>query len=180
MELHQHIKNQIWTIDHFLTKQECRQFINQINTKSNKICFTNTGLFENDKYIDQSLATSFFEKINTLPKIKTLVTNPILRANNLIMTGKYLSNNNFGLHTDTGLFYNKNTKEKSQYTLLIYLNDDFEGGTTSFFTDNFQPTVTIHPKQGTALLFDIDLWHKGDKLISGEKYWIGCELIAKF
>ena len=96
------------------------------------------------------------------------------------MTGKYLSNNNFGLHTDTGLFYNKNTKEKSQYTLLIYLNDDFEGGTTSFFTDNFQPTVTIHPKQGTALLFDIDLWHKGDKLISGEKYWIGCELIAKF
>ena len=125
------------------------------------------------------MANSFFLKIASA-FVKEKPFPEILRANNLIMTGKYKPNNKFGLHTDTGLFYDQFSKEKSKYTLLIYLNDDFEGGTTSFFTENFKPTVTIHPKIGRALLFDIDLWHKGDMLIKGEKYWIGCELISRF
>ena len=63
-------------------------------------------------------------------------------------------------------------------TVLIYLNDGYTGGTTSF--PNIGKTVT--PQKGKAILFyDIDLTtkeiipesiHSGDPLITGEK-WVG-------
>jgi hypothetical protein len=31
-----------------------------------------------------------------------------------------------------------------------------------------------------VLDFDIDLWHRGDVIQSGTKYWIGCEIIGTF
>ena len=60
-------------------------------------------------------------------------------------------------------------KEMTRYTLLIYLNSNYEGGETN----------TIKPETGKALIFDIDLWHSELPVINGEKYWIGCEIIGK-
>ena len=71
-------------------------------------------------------------------------------------------------------------KEKSCWTLLIYLNDDYEGGHTIFYDDNWKQIESISPERGKALLFDIDLWHRGDILVSGTKQWIGCEIIGVF
>jgi hypothetical protein len=164
----------IWTFDNFLTEKECNNFISQINNKKKHNNFTNTGLFINDKYINLELATYFFNKI------KKLINIEILRPNNIIMTGKYLPNQSFSLHTDTGLFYDRIKKEKSKYTLLIYLNDDYENGETEFYDNNFNKQVVIKPKKGKALLFDIDLWHSGNQVLKKEKYWIGCEIIGKF
>ena len=96
------------------------------------------------------------------------------------MTGKFTKNDKFGLHTDTGLFYDKDKKEKSLYTLLIYLNDGFEGGETVFYDNNFEETYRVKPEKGKALLFHIDLWHKASEILEGEKYWIGCEIISNF
>jgi prolyl 4-hydroxylase len=166
--------DKIFTFDDFLTNDECNYFINQINNKKNKRCFTDSGAFENDKYIDLELAQYFYNKIKNLTDLQ------ILRPNNLIMTGKYVSGDSFNLHTDTGLFYDRKNKEKSRYTLLIYLNDDFISGETEFYTEQFKKVLTIKPKKGKALLFDIDLWHKGNTIIEGNKYWIGCEIIGPF
>ena len=33
-------------------------------------------------------------------------------------------------------------------------------------------------EKGMALIFDINLWHKANKVINGNKYWIGREIIA--
>jgi hypothetical protein len=96
------------------------------------------------------------------------------------MTGNYCPGQEFNMHTDTGLFYDRKAQEKSRWTLLIYLNDDFEGGHTLFYDDAWKQTHDIEPVAGTALLFDIDLWHKGDVLQSGVKHWIGCEIIGVF
>ena len=60
------------------------------------------------------------------------------------------------------------------------MNDNYKEGGTSFYTTNFEHIRTIKPEAGKALIFDIDLWHKGDSVINGEKYWIGCEIIGKF
>lgn len=168
------LSNNIWTFYNFLTDKECDFFIEKINKKENIINFTMSGNFKNDKYINNELAQSFFYKVK-----KTLNIN-ILRANNLIMTGKYTKNNEFGLHTDTGLYFDFIKKEKSNYTLLIYLNDNFKGGYTTFYDNNLKKTVSIKPKKGMALLFDISLWHKGCKILKGEKYWVGCEIISNF
>ena len=47
---------------------------------------------------------------------------------------------------------------------MIYLNEGFEGGETTF------SRVKIMPKSGMALLFFHDLEHEGSKLIKGQKY----------
>jgi hypothetical protein len=96
------------------------------------------------------------------------------------MTGMYSPGDSFGLHTDTGLYYNSKEKEKTQWTLLIYLNTLEEEGATVFYDDNWNITQKIYPKCGKAILFDIDLWHLGEPLICQEKFWIGCEMIGKF
>ncbi len=94
------------------------------------------------------------------------------------MTSIYNQEGIFGIHTDTGLYYNDKDKIYTTHTLLIYLNDDFEGGTTVFYDSNFKITDTIIPKKGSCLIFDISLFHKGSVVSKGSKYWIGCELIG--
>jgi prolyl 4-hydroxylase len=73
-------------------------------------------------------------------------------------------------------------------TLLLYLNDDFEGGETRFpraTNANFHNGITIEPKKGTAVLFysvlpdgNVDdlSQHSGQPVTKGEKvrskcYW---------
>ena len=169
------VKNKIYTIDNFITNLECDNFIKQIDDKENIVNFTNTGQFKNDKYIDLELATYFYNKL-----ISNNINLQLLRPNKLIMTGKYKEGNQFAIHTDTGLFYDKNKKEKSMYTLLIYLNDNFDQGETIFYNNNLIETIKIIPKKGMALLFHIDEFHKGNMVKNGTKYWIGCEIISNF
>lgn len=102
------------------------------------------------------MADTFFQRIQTYMS-KENSPKEILRAGSLIMTGKYKPGQFFGIHTDTGLFYSVEAKEKSRYTLLCYCNDDFEGGQTQFFdTETWKHTVCIQPRKGRALIFDID------------------------
>jgi len=79
-----------------------------------------------------------------------------------------------------------------KYTLIIYLNDAFEGGHTIGFPDFTERTrsdastihinqlipemlessnrVTVKPKVGRAVMYDIDLIHMGEAITSGEKW----------
>lgn len=165
----------IRTYERVLTNDECEKFINEIDTKQGKIAFTNSGIFENDKYTDKHLADFLFSRIyNQDSSLQNC------RAHDLIITGKYNVGNSFGLHVDTGIYYNRKENERSRYTLLIYLNQDFEGGDTEFYDEQFNKIKTVIPETGKALLFDIDLWHKGNEILLGNKYWIGCEIIGKF
>ena len=68
---------------------------------------------------------------------------------------------------------------------MIYLNDNFEGGETVFYTEDEtsrtksgnEEICTIVPKQGMMLVFDIGLKHKGNEVKSKEKYWFGFEVL---
>lgn len=89
-------------------------------------------------------------------------------------------NQPFFIHTDTGCYYNIKTNVRSRYTVLLYLNDNFEGGNTSFYTNDFKKTVSITAKKNKIVVFDISLFHSGDSVKSGTKMWIGTELIGPF
>ena len=161
----------ILTFSNFLNETECQEYIELITTKVSQN-FTDSGNFTNKKWIDFDLAQSFFDKIPC--------NEEYIKPNNLIMSGTYKPGDSFGLHTDTGLYYNPRESLKSRWTLLIYLNDDFSGGETVFYDDSWKVSKVITPEKGKALLFDIDLWHKGNEVISGTKHWIGCEIIGTF
>jgi hypothetical protein len=69
------------------------------------------------------------------------------------------------------------TTEIDQSGLAFYVPGVRE---TVFYDDNWRVTKTVTPKKGNAILFDIDLWHMGNPVTRGAKYWIGCEIIGKF
>lgn len=165
----------IYKLDGFLSEEECKYYIEKIRNEKKCVPFTDSGVFKNNKYNDLELATTFYNKLQEFN-----IKDNIIRPNNLIMTGMYRPGDNFGLHTDTGLYYNEKEKEKTQWTLLIYLNTLEDEGATVFYDDEWKVRETIYPKQGMAILFHIDLWHKGEELKKYEKYWIGCEMIGTF
>lgn len=166
----------IYEFTDFLTKEECASYARLVEeTKAPN--FTDTGVFTNKKWQDAELANALYERLNQ--RFKGCVPG-VLRANTLVMGAIFNSGNSFPIHTDTGLYYNSETGEKSRWTMLIYLNDDFEGGETMFYdTDTWAVTHRVKPETGKALVFDIDLWHSGSPIHAGIKRWIGCELIGK-
>lgn len=52
------------------------------------------------------------------------------------------------------------------FTVVLYLNDNFEGGGTYFPDANF----TVLPKTGKALLFPSDFLHQAERVLKGTKY----------
>jgi prolyl 4-hydroxylase len=83
------------------------------------------------------------------------------------------------MHLDTGIYYNIKTKEKATHTFLIYLNEDFVGGETEFFSEEFISKKIYKPIQGYGLVFDLKLWHTGKPVIEGKKYLLHMELIGE-
>lgn len=175
----------IKVIDNFLSDEECNEYMNLIDDKSvsnvynvpnvpNVSDIQETKVFKH-KEINSKLSTKFFERFSVLEDLtKWNITGP----NNLIKMSKYKNGQKLGIHTDTGLFYDKINKLKTRYTVLIYLNDNYENGHTVFYNDKFEIIKDVVPKKGSCLIFDIDLWHEGQVVKNGQKYWIGCEFIG--
>jgi len=164
-------------IDDFLTNEECKKFIVEINFKRSKIPFTNSSNADTDKYDDLQLANKFYDKVK-LHNISEIFPD-LCGVNKTIMTSKYIPGTMFGIHTDTGIYYSRKDGICSKYTLLTYLNDDFIGGETVFYDNNFKEFKRITPKQGSCLIFDMQIFHCGLAVENGTKYWIGCELLGK-
>jgi prolyl 4-hydroxylase len=68
----------------------------------------------------------------------------------------------FRPHTDG--YFERASGERSFYTLLVYLNGDFEGGETDVRGER------ITPAPGLALFFRHHLEHEGRTLVRGRKY----------
>lgn len=91
--------------------------------------------------------------------------------NELIRFYRYESGQQFNWHQDFP--FERDNGEQSYLTLLIYLNDDFTGGETSFddsySVESFDEFM-VTPKQGVALFFEHQTHHKGEPVRSGCKY----------
>lgn len=55
--------------------------------------------------------------------------------------------------------------ERSLLTAMVYLNDEFEGGST-----DFSDYGSVIPERGSALFFEHPLLHQGAPVLSGRKY----------
>lgn len=64
-------------------------------------------------------------------------------------------------HTDSGL-----DLEERYFSVLCYLNDDFEGGHTSFPYLDYQAA----PKSGRAIIFPSSYMHCAEPVVDGEKF----------
>lgn len=92
---------------------------------------------------------------------------------------KYSCGQQFKPHVD-GIFFDSERKEESRATFLIYLNDNFTGGQTKFYFDNFEnQTLIVKPEKGSALIFYHTIKHEGLPVHIGEKYILRSDVMYK-
>ena len=87
----------------------------------------------------------------------------------------------FDWHRDG--YFERPNGERSQFTFMVYLNDDFEGGTTSFSDDGFgfgtEGMLRIRPAKGMGLLFHHPILHRGDPVTTGRKYVLRTDVMYR-
>ncbi len=170
---------EIFLIENFLTNEECDHYINltkdkvfeeaKINMMGRQVM--SKGIRNNDRLMvfDNELAENLFQKaVGFLPRIHE--NYQVSGFNEMFRIYKYSTGQRFKMHRDGS--YLRNANEKSFYTFLIYLNDDFEGGETEF-----EGLFTVAPKKGSALVFHHPLRHEGKTLISGLKYVLRTDIM---
>lgn len=73
---------------------------------------------------------------------------------------RYGPGGHYQLHSDAG-----GDKQNRYFSVICYLNDDFDGGKTSFPAFNYSAT----PRRGQALVFPSKYLHRAEPVTRGEK-----------
>ncbi|CAB9508206.1 Probable prolyl 4-hydroxylase [Seminavis robusta] len=107
------------------------------------------------------------------------------RVNQPIRICRYQPGGFFLPHHD-GTCHHHPTDERSLQTIMVYLNDDFRGGPTQFYSSKQRhycpgdPANRIHsfqPQTGDALIFFSAITHDGGAVTEGQKYILRSEIM---
>lgn len=162
----------VFVIHDFLSPEECRDYIRI----GEEMGFTDAPIttqrgFEMRKDIRNNtrvimdnveLAGQLWER--AAPLIPEYRDRSPIGLNERFRFYRYEPGQRFAPHYD-GAFQRENG-ERSEYSFLIYLNDDFAGGHTLFHI----PKLDVHPVAGSVLAFQHHQLHEGAVLDSGVKY----------
>lgn len=119
----------------------------------------------NDRVIldDELLASELWQRCEPLvPNV--LNGRRALGLNERLRFYRYEPGQKFAPHVDG--YYQRLNGEQSLLSWMIYLNEDFTGGTTKFYAAE----VEVKPETGMMLVFRHALLHEGTKVESGRKY----------
>ncbi len=179
MEAVQHTET-IWTIENFLSREECAEMIRlseALGYEEAEVSLPGgarmmKGLRNNYRllYQDVALPDRYWQKLKDYcPQV--LDTSRAVGLNEQFRFYKYALDQRFKRHID-GRF-RRNEQEESRITFMIYLNEDFEGGETSF------DEVSITPKTGSALCFIHEQKHEGCPVKQGIKYVLRSDVMYR-
>jgi hypothetical protein len=73
----------------------------------------------------------------------------------------------------------RNAGEESKLTFMVYLNDNFSGGTTNFWTEDEKLKAIVKPKRGMALVFVHAQIHEGAPVTAGRKYVLRTDVMYR-
>ena len=176
-------KPYIIQVETAFTKDECDALIEQIESLDPVVATINTvdgpkvnrDVRNNDRVIfdDPQLAATVVDRIGDRAPAEIL-GRTLVGANERFRCYRYQPGMRFAPHAD-GAFH-RNDYEQSFYSVLVYLNGDFEGGATTFITE---PEVAIQPETGKILLFQHPIIHEGSVVTSGVKYVARTDLMYR-
>jgi len=174
------LTSNLFIIEDFWTRQECENAISTsesigyepaaIDTDRGQMVVESVRNNNRILYEDLNLANSLWQKLKPFAP-KQIGNSTAIGLNELFRFYKYEAGQEFKRHRDQS--YIRNETEASYYTFMIYLNDDYEGGNTTF------NQMAIHPKRGLALIFLHDLEHEGSPIIKGVKYVLRTDIMYK-
>jgi len=187
---------QIYEIKDILTHEECDELIAQASAKgmsdSAVLSYGTDSITEMDTNHRKSKHGWFadnsgpvFQKIAAFTQISTMLP---IENQEMLQISSYEKDGKFNAHFDACVYEDKaycdkinNNAGQRKMTLLIYLNDNFEGGETEFVNLNFM----MKPKKGNGILFENtddnqniyeESKHQGNTVKNGEK-WIATKWV---
>ncbi|HLP18956.1 MAG TPA: 2OG-Fe(II) oxygenase [Chitinophagales bacterium] len=174
------VTKDIYTVENFWSAQECEEYIKKTETIGFEPATINTdfgvrrveSVRNNNRvmYKDVELANAIWQRAKDFVPAQT-GNSVAIGLNELFRFYKYEPGQQFKKHRDNSFIRNSN--EASYYTFMIYLNDGYTGGTTTF------NNVEIEPKQGTALIFRHALEHAGTEVETGVKYVLRTDVMYR-
>ena len=176
-----YITDKIFTVSDFLTAQECDSHIlraeaigfeeatvtTQLGPRMRKDIRNNTRVILDDETLASELWTRIADYV-PLPGQSWRACG----LNERLRYYRYDIGQRFQWHVDGS--FERGPSEQSFVTFMVYLNDGFEGGETSFVD------LEIVPKKGLALLFFHDLRHKGQPVLRGRKYVLRTDVMYRY
>ena len=169
---------EIIEIPNFLTLAECQEFVQMSENKGYEQAKVNLGsqqkvmpgIRNNQRYmhLDQPLANMLWDRLKQYAP-KTIGNSTAIGLNELFRFYRYTKDQRFKRHRDGS--YIRNETEASYYTFMVYLNDEYEGGSTTF------KDREVKPQTGKGLIFLHDLWHEGTAVTSGKKYVLRSDIM---
>ena len=178
-----HKQPYILKVPGLLTLDECQLLIAKIESLKPEVATINTGfgtsvqkdVRNNDRVIfdDEELAVTLLDRVRDRAP-KEIHGMAFVGLNERFRCYRYKPGMRFAPHKD-GAFV-RNDTEQSCYSFLVYLNQGFEGGNTTFATS---PEISIKPQTGMGLLFQHPIIHEGSVVTSGIKYVARTDLMYR-
>jgi hypothetical protein len=175
MHKEQLVSDDIFVIRGFLTPDECLAFI----ARAEQAGFEDAPITTSQGFVmrkdvrdnarvmidDLDLAAAWWERARPHLVLEWFGWR-LVGFNERFRYYRYDIDQRFALHKDG--YFQRDNGERSQFTFMVYLNDDFTGGTTNFVRG--QQVLRVHPEAGMALVFFHRQLHEGAPVLSGRKY----------
>ncbi|HYP97885.1 MAG TPA: 2OG-Fe(II) oxygenase [Polyangiaceae bacterium] len=165
----------IFTVSNVLAEAECAEWIRMTEGQgfSSAPITTARGFLmapsirNNTRVIvdDRERATALWQRLSKFVP-RTLEDYSVVGLNERFRVYRYDPGQYFRWHGD-GPFV-RTPREQSLLTLMVYLSDDFVGGSTDF--DTRHDLLQVTPRAGMALVFEHPLRHQGAPVTAGRKY----------
>lgn len=177
---------EIFTLAQALSPQECRDLILRAEAQGFGAAPVTVGvnrymmipdLRNNTRVIvdDVELAQELWPRLAEYMPARIGAYTPV-GLNERFRFYRYEPGEQFDWHRD-GAFV-RTDEEQSMLTLMFYLNDECEGGTTDFMYVSADE-IQVVPQTGMALVFSHPLYHRGAPVISGRKYVLRTDVMYR-
>lgn len=174
------LTDEVFIIEDFLSPQECEEHINLsesigyedalVTSPYGQILRTDIRNNSRVIYDDPELAEEFWQRVAEFVPAK-MEHYWAVGVNERFRFYRYDPGQQFDWHQDGP--FERDDSERSFWTFMLYLNDGFKGGKTSFndsYSDRMFNDFQVVPQTGMALFFLHSIYHKGEPVLQGRKY----------
>ena len=163
----------LFSVPDVYSAKECERFISMIEAGAPRLATNNPAYRDQDRVIrdDQQIAGELFSRLRAHLPV-TMGPLHLVGLNDRLRMYRYRPGQRFDPHTDH--WYQPSANRITLYTVLVYFNDDFEGGETRF---QEQLDETIIPRRGLTAIFQHKIRHEGCPVRSGTKYAMRSDVI---
>jgi predicted 2-oxoglutarate/Fe(II)-dependent dioxygenase YbiX len=163
----------LWTVPGVYDSEECAAFVDFIERAAPDLA-TNNPLYRDQDRVIQDDPAAAAELLRRLRPQLPEAMGPfrLVGLNERLRFYRYRQGQQFKPHMDH--WYRPADNRITLHTILVYFNDDFEGGQTRF-TEQLDQTVT--PKPGLVALFQHKIRHEGCVVRRGAKYAMRTDVV---